>query len=672
MDEELARKRISEFDLRSFDQVKAAGVFPASIPGSGTFRVKVSDLVSADQMEAHVQSNIHVTNLERATWNGKYEKPSSGIPLSDLAQAVRDAIAAGGSGGGSIYDDTALKQRIYNAEIGLQDLQSWKNGLVIPPAVDLTPLANRVTTIETWKTGLVIPPDTSSRVSALESWKNNLVIPEMPNLAPFATVAMLEQVKEEFDDSIINIHGDMGALQLAMTNLGNSKQGLLTAGVGISINNNVISATGEGQGGYNDAELRESIAENTTAIGALWDAINAIHIPNIQGLENLINGALQDIQGLSSALNSKQPRLTSTDFGEGLQINNGVISAIPYDDGWIHNSVAVIDENMEVLNGHILTLGDRVTSLETTTTTTRTATITSNSSTYNLQNGITYARLTTFSGGRLTFSRSALANANTMALFIVQNDTAAATNIYNSGMSYTGSSQSDGNGVDVAAGEVWMFIAPQGGTNFKCTGIKISSTVAKDIAALQTLLNSLTYDGTAGTLQEIINLLKAADDSIYAIADTARSGVSALATRVTALENAPSGGGGGGAAQKVVVISSSNAENLGAISGANLRIPWAAVADADLIVMGRDNYNVTTVIFTNTPQAGHYKRFVVAASDYNPLTAVFSKDTSDQGARITDLGLNATLTVDIVKLGTLMSLTKSTGAALSADKIYVN
>lgn len=40
-----------------------------------------------------------VINQALSALNAKYTKPSSGIPMSDLSQAVQDAIAAGGGGG---------------------------------------------------------------------------------------------------------------------------------------------------------------------------------------------------------------------------------------------------------------------------------------------------------------------------------------------------------------------------------------------------------------------------------------------------------------------------------------------------------------------------------------------------------------------------------------------
>ena len=58
-----------------------------------------NDLNNAEQdnvtLEQHVTNdNIHVTPENKATWNGKYDKPSGGIPKSDLAEAVQAAVNA--------------------------------------------------------------------------------------------------------------------------------------------------------------------------------------------------------------------------------------------------------------------------------------------------------------------------------------------------------------------------------------------------------------------------------------------------------------------------------------------------------------------------------------------------------------------------------------------------
>jgi hypothetical protein len=57
------------------------------------FRTKVNGMVSSVDFNAHAtDSTKHVTASERANWNAKYVKPSTGIPLTDFATAVQDAI----------------------------------------------------------------------------------------------------------------------------------------------------------------------------------------------------------------------------------------------------------------------------------------------------------------------------------------------------------------------------------------------------------------------------------------------------------------------------------------------------------------------------------------------------------------------------------------------------
>lgn len=57
------------------------------------------DLNNAEQdnvtLEQHVANgNIHVTHENKETWNSKYNKPSGGIPKTDLAEAVQAAVNA--------------------------------------------------------------------------------------------------------------------------------------------------------------------------------------------------------------------------------------------------------------------------------------------------------------------------------------------------------------------------------------------------------------------------------------------------------------------------------------------------------------------------------------------------------------------------------------------------
>lgn len=48
---------------------------------------------NADAIAAHTgNSDIHVTAADKTAWNGKYDKPSGGIPKTDLASAVQDSL----------------------------------------------------------------------------------------------------------------------------------------------------------------------------------------------------------------------------------------------------------------------------------------------------------------------------------------------------------------------------------------------------------------------------------------------------------------------------------------------------------------------------------------------------------------------------------------------------
>lgn len=53
---------------------------------------------NADAIAAHTgNSDIHVTTANKTAWNAKYDKPSTGIPKTDFAQAVQDSIDAADS-----------------------------------------------------------------------------------------------------------------------------------------------------------------------------------------------------------------------------------------------------------------------------------------------------------------------------------------------------------------------------------------------------------------------------------------------------------------------------------------------------------------------------------------------------------------------------------------------
>jgi hypothetical protein len=56
-------------------------------------RDKINGSATSASLGAHVaDTNVHVTSVERTAWNAKYQKPTTGIPEVDLAQAVQDKL----------------------------------------------------------------------------------------------------------------------------------------------------------------------------------------------------------------------------------------------------------------------------------------------------------------------------------------------------------------------------------------------------------------------------------------------------------------------------------------------------------------------------------------------------------------------------------------------------
>lgn len=53
-----------------------------------------TDLGNLHNLPTHISNtNLHIDSAERTAWNAKYDKPSSGIPKSDLASAVQTSLA---------------------------------------------------------------------------------------------------------------------------------------------------------------------------------------------------------------------------------------------------------------------------------------------------------------------------------------------------------------------------------------------------------------------------------------------------------------------------------------------------------------------------------------------------------------------------------------------------
>lgn len=72
----------------------------------------ISDLVSHTQ-----NSNIHVTSEQKTAWSAKYDKPSSGIPKSDLASSVQTSLNKADSALQEHQDISALTNHVANNDI---------------------------------------------------------------------------------------------------------------------------------------------------------------------------------------------------------------------------------------------------------------------------------------------------------------------------------------------------------------------------------------------------------------------------------------------------------------------------------------------------------------------------------------------------------------------------
>lgn len=72
----------------------------------------ISDLVSHTQ-----NSNIHVTSEQKTAWSAKYDKPSSGIPKSDLASSVQTSLNKADTALQQHQDISALTNHVANNDI---------------------------------------------------------------------------------------------------------------------------------------------------------------------------------------------------------------------------------------------------------------------------------------------------------------------------------------------------------------------------------------------------------------------------------------------------------------------------------------------------------------------------------------------------------------------------
>lgn len=63
-------------------------------------------------------SDIHVTTSDKSAWNAKYDKPSSGIPSTDMSEAVQDSLALADTAIQSHQDITGKADKVTSATNG--------------------------------------------------------------------------------------------------------------------------------------------------------------------------------------------------------------------------------------------------------------------------------------------------------------------------------------------------------------------------------------------------------------------------------------------------------------------------------------------------------------------------------------------------------------------------
>lgn len=106
---------------------------------------KPADFADAAQFAAHKDNTtIHITATERSTWNAKYDKPSGGIPKSDLAAAVQTSLGKADSAiqehqslaacvNGGVYDGDAKKILLKHDSVTVAEIDATafiKDGMI--------------------------------------------------------------------------------------------------------------------------------------------------------------------------------------------------------------------------------------------------------------------------------------------------------------------------------------------------------------------------------------------------------------------------------------------------------------------------------------------------------------------------------------------------------------
>lgn len=84
----------------------------------------ISDLVSHTQ-----NGNIHVTSEQKTAWNAKYDKPAEGIPKSDLASVVQTSLGKADTALQEHQDISALTNHVANNDIHVttNDKTAWNS-----------------------------------------------------------------------------------------------------------------------------------------------------------------------------------------------------------------------------------------------------------------------------------------------------------------------------------------------------------------------------------------------------------------------------------------------------------------------------------------------------------------------------------------------------------------
>ena len=101
----IAVEQDGSMSLNGYDSLVSKGNTNASAISAETTRATNSENSINQDLQSHKNnSTVHITASERSTWNGKYAKPSSGIPATDLASAVQSKLndSVTKSGGGTL------------------------------------------------------------------------------------------------------------------------------------------------------------------------------------------------------------------------------------------------------------------------------------------------------------------------------------------------------------------------------------------------------------------------------------------------------------------------------------------------------------------------------------------------------------------------------------------